>query len=366
MAFRFLGNKTKLLPLILQQISSVAPLAERPSVVDLFCGTATVSAGLKKLGYRVVANDLLLSCTLHAQAQLCLPPDPAFDGVLEHQRSEIEQAPTTSLFSSPYRQVLSFLNSLPGIDGFFFREYSPAGSPANGSAPRLYFTAENARRIDSMRDQIRQWLRLELLSETEHALLLHDLMMAVNEVANTAGTYGYFLSRMSDSALQRMELRPTYLVAGPIDHEVLNKNAIEASRGRPADVYYLDPPYTKRQYAAYYHILETIAHQDEPRLEGKSGLRPWEDRASDFCYKQRAARAMKTLLDVVDAHYIFVSYSGDGHIKHEEMMELLGERAGKRGEVELLKEIEYQRYTSSAQGSDDSLLNERLYRVKTR
>ena len=25
------------------------------------------------------------------------------------------------------------------------------------------------------------------------------------------------------------------------------------------DVAYFDPPYTKRQYAAYYHILETIA-----------------------------------------------------------------------------------------------------------
>ena len=49
---------------------------------------------------------------------------------------------------------------------------------------------------------------------------------------------------------------------------------------RPAD--------TKRQYAAYYHILETIAHGDEPVVEGITGLRPWKSKASDFCYKRRA------------------------------------------------------------------------------
>ena len=41
-----------------------------------------------------------------------------------------------------------------------------------------------------------------------------------------------------------------------------------------ADTVYLDPPYTKRQYAAYYHILETISLGDEPIVEGICGIRP--------------------------------------------------------------------------------------------
>jgi adenine-specific DNA-methyltransferase len=364
MAFRFLGNKAKLLPYILQEITSVAPPAKRPLVADLFCGTATVSAGLKKLGYRVIANDLLLTCSLHAKAQLRSPREPEFEGLSRYSGDELTQISTGSLFPSRYGQVLSLLNSLPGMEGFFFREYSPEGRPANGAAPRRYFTPDNARRIDSIRTRIKDWFRAGLLSETEHALLLHDLMMAANEVANTAGTYGHFLSHMSESALQPLKLTPTALVEGPTDHIVLNKNAVMAARDNPAEVYYLDPPYTKRQYAAYYHVLETIAHEDEPELEGKSGLRPWEDRASDFCYKQRAPKAMRDLLSVIDARYIFVSYSGDGHIKHEEMMDLLGARAGAGGDVKLLNEVEYQRYTSK-HGVDDSLLNERLYRVKT-
>ena len=35
----------------------------------------------------------------------------------------------------------------------------------------------------------------------------------------------------------------------------------------PGDTVYLDPPYTKRQYASYYHIPETIAYHDEPKVE---------------------------------------------------------------------------------------------------
>ncbi|MCZ5120468.1 DNA adenine methylase [Escherichia coli] len=30
------------------------------------------------------------------------------------------------------------------------------------------------------------------------------------------------------------------------------------------DLCYIDPPYMKRQYAANYHILETLARGDEP------------------------------------------------------------------------------------------------------
>lgn len=48
------------------------------------------------------------------------------------------------------------------------------------------------------------------------------------------------------------------------------------------DLVYLDPPYTKRQYASYYHILETVALGDEPEVKGVAGLRPWKNLASDF------------------------------------------------------------------------------------
>lgn len=83
---------------------------------------------------------------------------------------------------------------------------------------------------------------------------------------------------------------------------------------------YLDPPYTKRQYASYYHILETIAAEDMPIVEGVSGLRPWKEKASDFCYKRKALISMIDLLDSINSKKILLSYSNDGHIDLDELM----------------------------------------------
>jgi adenine-specific DNA-methyltransferase len=87
-----------------------------------------------------------------------------------------------------------------------------------------------------------------------------------------------------------------------------------------SDLVYLDPPYTKRQYASYYHILETITLGDAPVVEGVAGLRPWKDLASDFCYKVRALRALCSLIDSFPAQHILLSYSNEGHVDLTDLM----------------------------------------------
>src|SRR5204862_345479 len=77
--------------------------------------------------------------------------------------------------------------------------------------------------------------------------------------------------------------------------------------------------YTKRQYAAYYHINETLAHGDEPQVTGKTGLRPWQDRASDYCYKVRALRALTDLITNTPARRILLSYSAEGHVALDDL-----------------------------------------------
>ena len=85
------------------------------------------------------------------------------------------------------------------------------------------------------------------------------------------------------------------------------------------DLVYLDPPYTKRQYASYYHILETVALGDEPEVEGVAGLRPWKDRASDFCYKTRALKTLSHLVHSLKSQRVLLSYSSEGHICMQDM-----------------------------------------------
>src|SRR5690606_16072947 len=110
-----------------------------------------------------------------------------------------------------------------------------------------------------------------------------------------------------------IELRPRALFAGggSITTSTLNATAVPVFVD---DVVYLDPPYTKRQYAAYYHLLETIALGDEPSVEGVTGLRPWREKASDFCYRTRALGALTSLVNKLPARRIVISYSDDAHI----------------------------------------------------
>lgn len=94
---------------------------------------------------------------------------------------------------NPYLDVIEYLNGLTPKQSFFFREFSPSGTPLNGCPPRKYFTSENAGKIDAIREKINEWIESRTISSLEESLLKHTLIMAANEVANISGTYGYFL-----------------------------------------------------------------------------------------------------------------------------------------------------------------------------
>jgi len=209
--------------------------------------------------------------------------------------------------------VLAHLNGLEGYDGFFLREYTLAGD-----SERNYFTPENGARIDAWRRNIYELRRRQRITHLEHWLLLADLLRATNRVANIAGTYGCYLASTSSAAERLIELTTSDLKPGRTDFEILVGDAAELPVGE-ADTLYLDPPYTKRQYAAYYHIPETLANEDFPVLIGKTGLRPWEDRASDYCYKRRAHATLAKLIANTPAHRVLLSYSDEGHVNLDDL-----------------------------------------------
>jgi adenine-specific DNA-methyltransferase len=152
------------------------------------------------------------------------------------------------------------------------------------------------------------------LHDHEKTLLIADLLSAANSIANIAGTYGCFLSHWDNNALRMIELSPRALLPVECDFSVLNVDVYDVPSA-PDDVVYLDPPYTKRQYAAYYHILETIAFGDEPEVEGITGLRPWKEKLSPFCYKTKALKALDKLLGNLKARRVILSYSSEGHME---------------------------------------------------
>jgi adenine-specific DNA-methyltransferase len=300
MTFRYIGSKARIVELIADHVGR--PRGSR-RFVDLFCGTGAVAEAAARLGWDVHLNDQLHSAVTMAAGRLVTPHQAEFKCL------------------HGYRAAIQALNALPPRPGFIHREYSP-GSVAGVGFERRYFTEENAARIDSMRGQVEAWAKEHIISEAEKILLLADLLSATNRVANIAGTYGCFLSKWQKQAQEPIMLRARELFVGEGFVSVSVKDAKECPVDQD-DLVYIDPPYTKRQYASYYHILETITLGDEPIVEGVSGLRPWREKASDFCYRTRALGAFTELVEQLDAQRLLISYSDDAHIDIEALSSAL-------------------------------------------
>lgn len=340
MTFRYIGSKARLL-------SALKPHLTKPSssgrFVDLFCGTGAVSELAASQGTPVLLNDSLVCAVTMSAGRL-----------LSEQQTRFEQF-------GGYEAVVQQLNELPAVAGVMWKLYSPASGRHCG-IERRYFTEENAGRLDAMRQRIASWHSEGALSESENLLLVADVLSATNRAANIAGTYGCFLSKWQKQALAPVTLQTRELRKTAARVEASNLDAFQV-KTRPNDVVYLDPPYTKRQYASYYHILETIALNDEPQVEGVAGLRPWQQKASPFCYKRKALDAMSELVQGLAAQTVLISYSNEGHMD----LNALVQRLGEAGTVELVPLHAVGRYRpnqiSSGNGSE---VTEYLVKVRRR
>lgn len=326
--YRYIGNKSRLLPEIIEATRSL--IGPTGTVADIMAGTGSVAAEYRRQGYRVIASDIMTYSKHHLIAQLMLNSAPVFAGLSE------------TIKNSSYNKVIGYLNSLDPVEGYFFREFSPGGRPANGTPARKYFTTENAKKIDAIRLAIQEWSDCGKISECEESLLRHDLIMAANEVANISGTYGYFMSKFNGSSLNVLSLGCSDFEPGSTDNVVMQGYAEELASSIVADLCYIDPPYIKRQYAANYHILETLARGDEPEAQGKSGLRPWRDQYSNLCTKTRSMQAFRKIISNMNCSYFLISYSEDGLFPVSDLMEVFSEF----GKVSL-REIEYTRFRSN-------------------
>ncbi len=324
MGFRYIGTKSSVLPILLSKISELTEVQSH--ITDLMCGTATVSAALRGIGYKVTAVDVMTYSYHHASVALMFTSMPGFLGIEDFYKAhDLNQK---SLFGlSSYQATLVALNSLPPEEGYFYREFSKAGAPKNGVPPRNYFSPDNAMKIDAMRRVIKE-LKIEgRISDLEHSLLLHDLIMAVNDVANIAGTYGHYLSSLRGRAKDEIELKPSKLLIKDDQgcNFVYQGYAEDVAREIECDLCYIDPPYMKRQYAANYHVLETVAREDTPEAVGVSGLRPWRDQYSDFCTKTGIHDAFRKIFKEMKTDKFLVSYSEDGLLDIEELIEFMAE-----------------------------------------
>ena len=292
---RFIGSKTRISGKVLDIVGK--PPTEDSRFVDAMCGSGAVAVEAAQRGWPIVINDFLKSSVIMTKSRLLSEENVPFENLGGYSNAVLE------------------LNKVERVKGFFYGHYSE-------NAERPYFTDKNAMKIDGMRVKIRQWIADSWISREEEELLIGDLMMSVNQVANTAGTYGCFLKKVQRNAEKQITIEARTLLPKKLELVSFTGDVSGLHHHiRSGDIVYLDPPYTKRQYAAYYHILETIAEGSEPTVGGVTGLRDWKNQKSDFCYKTKALSAIVKLVESLrNAKKIYLSYSNTSHVPIERLL----------------------------------------------
>lgn len=221
--------------------------------------------------------------------------------------------------------VCEYLNNLPWKKGFIYNNYSLSWTKWE-EHERLYFSDENALKCDSIRDKIENWKKENKINENEYYFLLASLLEWIDKVANTASVYGAFLKKLKKSAQNIMNLKPVELFINDHEHDIFNQDINTLIKNTSHDVVYLDPPYNHRQYSWNYHILETIAKYDNPKLKWKTWMRDCKTQKSLYCSRVEVKKAFLELMTNINAKYVFLSYNDEWLMSFEEIKEIMSTR----------------------------------------
>lgn len=324
---RFIGSKTLLLDHIKHIVDEKAPEAE--SFCDIFSGTAAVARFFKQW-YQVYSNDLLYFSYVLQRATIENDSIPEFSALKE----TIGGADPVEYLKNKKEEELE---QLPRERRFFQNTYAPTGG-------RMYLNDENALRIDYARCQVEDWRKAGLLNENEYYYLVACIVEGIPFVSNISGTYGAYHKTWEKRSQKCYEPYRLPVTSNGKDNHSYNEDGVELLKRLRGDVLYVDPPYNARQYLPNYHVLETAARYDYPKVRGVTGQREVPGPKSAFCMKKEVVPAFDRLLEHASFRHIILSYSTDGLMTEKEIEETM-KRHGKP-ETFRIYEIPYRRYKS--------------------
>jgi len=319
----YIGSKLSLLEFLEDSIEKVVD-KNCTTFCDLFAGTGMVGRHFKKKGYKIIANDIQYYSYVLNKHYIGNHKELKFTRL-------IKEIPALKNIVSKDRKdfVCEYLSDLKGVKGFIYRNYCLGGT-RNKKELRQYFSDENGMRCDAIRQKIEQWKKGGIVSENEYYFLLASLVESIDKYANTASVYGAFLKQLKKTAQNSLVLKPAELIINDQEHTIFNEDINTVTQKVKGDILYLDPPYNQRQYATNYHLLETVAKYDNPKLHGKTGLREYQDQKSLYCSRASVKQTFKDLILNAKAKYIFLSYNNEGLMTLGDIKEIMSLR-GKYG-----------------------------------
>ncbi len=338
----YIGNKRRLIRLLIKaleycDIDNTNP-DKIPTFFDPFTGTGVVSRLSKTQGFKIVSNDW-----------------EYYSYVINKLYIEMDDKLIDKVFEQfgGIKNVIDHLNQLsplPYDESYITKYYCPKDTNnPDISKERMFYKRETGEKIDAIRGEIDK-LATRSKNNGKHVLytLLSPLLYEASARSNTSGVFkayhrgfggsqGDALSRI----LRDLTIEKPILWDNITKHKVFKTDAIKLCKRlnklMKFDIAYLDPPYNQHQYGSNYHLLNTIAYNDKPPINkeiyingkktNKSGIRKdWIKTKSGFCYKSSARLEFKELIRYVNAKYILVSYSIDGIIDFDDMLDILIEK----------------------------------------
>jgi adenine-specific DNA methylase len=306
----YIGSKQSLLDFLETTIEEFTGYKEGDSFVfgDLFAGTGVVGQRYKEKGHSVISNDIQY-----------------YSYVLN--KHYIENIPELD------DSLLEYFNNLNPVKGFIYNNYCEG----SGSG-RNYFTNENGMKCDAVRIELERMYRAGEINDNLYFYYLASLINSIDKYANTASVYGAFLKHIKKPAQKEFMLELLPVGNGNIG-KVYNEDINELIKKVGGDVLYIDPPYNNRQYCSNYHVLETIAKYDTPKLRGVTGLRDETYQKSKYCSKRTVIDIFEDLIKNADFKYIILSYNNEGLMDLKTIKDIMS----KYGEYDFFTK-EYRRF----------------------
>lgn len=306
----YIGSKQSLLDFLETTIEEFTGYKEGDSFVfgDLFAGTGVVGQRYKEKGHSVISNDIQY-----------------YSYVLN--KHYIENIPELD------DSLLEYFNNLNPVKGFIYNNYCEG----SGSG-RNYFTNENGMKCDAVRIELERLYRADEINDNLYFYYLASLINSIDKYANTASVYGAFLKHIKKPAQKEFILELLPVGNGNIG-KVYNEDINELIKKVGGDVLYIDPPYNNRQYCSNYHVLETIAKYDTPKLRGVTGLRDETYQKSKYCSKRTVIDIFEDLIKNADFKYIILSYNNEGLMDLKTIKDIMS----KYGEYDFFTK-EYRRF----------------------
>lgn len=269
---RYLGNKYKLLPFIVDVVEKECRNIK--VIADIFAGTGAVSSAFDK-NKVIITNDLMYS------NYIC---NYAWFGAENYEPQKIIDL------------VIKY-NSLGSCrDNYMTRNFA-----------NTYFSKKDCSKIGYIRNDIEQLFKKKQINARERAILITSLLYAMDKIAQTCGHYDAY--RKVCNYENELEL---YVPLAPVDNNLQNKcfntDANLLVREIEADLVYIDPPYNSRQYCDAYHLLENVARWEKPEVHGVAKKMDRSKLKSEYC-TNKATDAFADLISNIKAKYIMLSYN---------------------------------------------------------